>query len=118
MDSMNDWQRVQHALHAPENRIPISWRRLGLAVWSEPEEDIPHARCIAGLPSYVGAEIEDAPVAELYPTVQQHLDHCYECGVQYAELLEVALAELNDALPPLHDLPAPDLSFLIPDQPA
>ncbi len=108
---MSNWQRVRRALYLADNRIPAVWQRLGRAL-CEMQDDTTHAQCLADLPSYVGAELEDAPVARLYPVVQHHLDWCEECAAQYVELLEVALADMNDALPKPRVLPSADLSFL------
>ena len=111
---MNNWQQIQRALATPDSAIPAAWRRLGLAIWGEASNDITHVECLADLPSFVGAEMEDAPIAHLYPAVQRHLDRCDECAARHVELLQVALADLNGTLPKPQHLSAPDLSFLLP----
>lgn len=77
------------------DNIPAPLKRLRDALWGEPEDDISHAKCRALLPAFVQAEADGEPVAKLYARVKHHLDHCDECGEEYALLLDLELAEMR-----------------------
>ncbi|MDL1895071.1 hypothetical protein FBQ82_02250 [Anaerolineae bacterium CFX7] len=77
------------------DNIPAPLKRLRDALWGEPEDDISHAECRALLPTFVQAEADGEPVAKLYARVKHHLDHCDECGEEYALLLDLELAEVR-----------------------
>lgn len=83
---------MENSLPSAEN-IPPSLQRLREALWGEPEDDISHAECRAMLPEFVEAEAAGEPVARHYPRIKHHLDHCDECGQEYALLLDLELAE-------------------------
>jgi hypothetical protein len=61
----------------------------------------------------VDFEIEGGRAADRFPKVKRHLDTCEECAAQYAELLEITLAEQAGQIP-VPAIPVPDLAFLSP----
>ncbi|GIL16240.1 MAG: hypothetical protein BroJett039_14130 [Chloroflexota bacterium] len=79
--------------HSESKKISPPVERLRDAVWGEPEDDLSHAECRAALVKFAQAEAAGEPVAKLYPRVKHHLDHCAECGEEYALLLDLELAE-------------------------
>jgi len=76
-----------------EKKMPPPMQRLRGALWGEPEDDLSHAKCRAALAEFVQAEAAGEPVAQRYPRIKHHLDHCDECGEEYALLLDLELAE-------------------------
>jgi len=88
--------------------------KLARAAFGDVDDALAHAECLAALPTYVDAEIDGARVAEEFSNVKRHLDLCEGCAMQYAELLEVALANQASQIPTTVTIPKPDLSFLAP----
>ncbi len=111
-------RRLLKALRTRGQAVPPELMRLADAVWSENDAALTHEACMAALPTFVSDEVEGKPVAQLYPAIKHHLDRCPRCATQYADLLEVALAEANDQLPQAPHLRGPDLSFLPSQQPS
>lgn len=99
-------------LRAPSEKIPPSFQRLGNALWNPDEDATPHEQCREALPSLILAQMSGEPLAEELQPVKQHLDHCDECGTEYAELLDIAMAEQRGALAHPAKIPRPDLAFL------
>ncbi len=87
-------------------------RRLGDALWQPEQAQEAHAACLAALPEYIQAEVAGEPVAKLYAAVKHHLDRCDTCAAEYADLLQVALAEQQGLLPRPATTPRPDFSYL------
>lgn len=92
-------------------QLPNAIHRLADAVFNAGGDGLAHEDCVAALPAYVDAEIEGARVASRFPKVKQHLAACAECAAQYAQLLEITLAEQTGQIP-VAAIPQPDLKFL------
>jgi hypothetical protein len=106
--------KLRRAWRERTAQIPPRLVRLGRAVWDEGDDKAAHKECVAALPAFVSAEVEGQRVAELYPETQRHLDRCSSCAAQYVDLLQVAMADVGNALPHPGVVPAPNLSFLTP----
>jgi hypothetical protein len=109
--------KLRRALRERRVPVPPEIARLGKALWDEEDDALGHEECITALPAFVTAEADGLRVAELYPDIKRHLDRCDNCAAQYVDLLQLALAQVGDALPQPVAVPAPDLSFL-DDRPA
>jgi hypothetical protein len=94
--------------------LPSPVEKLARAVLGESGADLSHEECLAALPTYVDAEVAGEPIAQNFPRVKRHLDACEECSAQYAELLQMTLAEQSGEIPMPLAIPAPDLAFLSP----
>jgi len=93
--------------------LPLPAEKLARAILGEGSTDLSHEECRAVLPAYVDAEMGGERVANKFPRVKRHLDVCEGCSAQYAELLEVALAEQAGEIPVSAVVPQPDLTFLL-----
>ncbi len=83
----------------PEKKeLPAPLRRLNDALWNNSEDDVSHEECREGLPQLVADETAGVNAADKYARIQRHLDHCAECGEEYAMLLDLALAEMRGEL--------------------
>jgi len=75
-------------LRAPTEKIPASFRRLGNALWNPDEDAMSHAQCRELMPSLILAQVTAESLTEPLALAKAHLDHCDECGTEYAELLD------------------------------
>jgi hypothetical protein len=108
----NRLDELRARLRAPTEKIPASFRRLGNALWNPDEDKLSHEQCREAMPSLILAQVMGEPFAERFSPVKHHLDHCDECATEYAELLDMALAEQRGALRQPANIPRPDLAFL------
>ena len=104
--------KLRQSLRERGARLPAGISRLGYALWDVSDDTVAHEECIAALPVFVNAEVDGVHVAGLYPRVRRHLDHCESCSSQYVDLLQVAMADVGDALPQSEAMPSADFSFL------
>lgn len=103
--------KLRQNLHKRGNKLPARLANLTRAVLNESDNELSHADCVDALPAFVDFEIEGGRVADRFPKIKRHLDTCEECAAQYAELLEIALAEQAGQIP-ASTIPVPDLTFL------
>lgn len=108
----NRQDELRARMGASSQKLPAALERLGNALWNPDEDAFSHEQCRNSLPQYIFAEVMGEPVALRFPLVKQHLDHCDECGEEYAELLDTAWAEQRGTLMKPQSIPRPDLSFL------
>jgi len=94
--------------------LPSPVEKLARAVLGESDADLSHEECLAALPTYVDAEMAGERIADKFQRIKRHLDVCEECSAQYAELLQVTLAEQADEIPVPAAIPQPNLTFLQP----
>lgn len=115
MTNSNDrrFAKLRQSLQKRGKKLPKDIRHLASAVLNESDDQLSHQDCIVALPAYVDAEIEGLRVANEFPLVKRHLAMCAECADQYAQLLELTLAEQSRQIPTV-SLPVPNLAFLPP----
>lgn len=97
------------ATEKPDKPEPV--QRLGDALWGPVETDISHDECRAALPQFVEAQVAGEDAAAQFPRVQRHLDHCEDCGEEYALLVDLELAEQGGELGVEGGLPAPAFTY-------
>lgn len=110
--------KLKRALRERDSQLPPDLLRLARAAFGVTDDVLSHEECITWLPEFVDAEIGGERVAEKFPQVKQHLDLCDDCSEQYAELLELTLAERAGDIPVPATIPEPDLGFLQAPVPA
>ncbi len=71
--------------------------------------------CLSQLDEYISAQLAGHDYTAQFPEVALHLDACVDCADTYARLYELHLAEATQQLPQPDQVPAPDLSFLLPE---
>ena len=103
--------KLRQSLRKSGSKLPQDIRRLAKAVFDETDDDLSHQDCLATLPAYIETEMEGARIASQFPKVKQHLDTCAECAEEYAQLLEITLAERAGQISAV-SIPIPDLTFL------
>lgn len=109
-DTTRQERLKQELLHSGES-LPAEFLRLANAVWNDRDTPLSHQECLAALPEFVSAELEGRDVASLFPLVKAHLNRCDECAEQYAELLELSIAEADDVIGKPTTTPQFDFSF-------
>jgi hypothetical protein len=80
------------------DELTAQLRRLQDALWHDAEDAMTHNECRAALPQFVEEEAAGVEVSSKYPRIQRHLDHCPDCGEEYAMMLDLALAEVRGEL--------------------
>ena len=109
------WRRLRRRLvDAEGDSLPGGLQGLAQAMVGADETTMTHDECLSWLPSFVEAEMGGLPAARLYPEVKRHLDGCANCEAEYAQMLELAMAEEAGELPPVASDQQPDLSFIPP----
>jgi len=110
----SDLDALRRKMRERGDELPPTVIKLARAILGGSGADLSHEECLAALPAYVDAEMNGERIAEKFPRVKRHLDACEECSAQYAELLQVTLAEQAGEISLPTPIPTPDLTFLPP----
>lgn len=88
-----DWSLARAVLGFPDNRLACH-------------------ECLAGLPTYIEAELGGIARRDDYRSLKRHILLCADCNAVYLDLLQMALLEQSGQLCQPDHFPLPDLSFL------